>query len=657
MHTPSCVLISTLLMIANGFIVRGPSTPLVAPLGSSLVLPCYTDKPLPVKGLEVEWRRTDSETLVHLYQYGESRPEAQQQDYQDRAHFFTDQIQHGNFSLRLDNLTAEDEGNYTCKVYSQQDSGETEVHIKDVERLLVSGSSRSISAYAGDDVTLNCSIDSHIKPEHIEEVSWRKTDEDEDILVLLYLNNKAFPDSSDLQYRDRVEFFTDEIPKGNFSLRLKSVRTEDKGVYMCHVFAGVLSANSTVVLEQLGFSVSHIIILILCISASGSALLLWFPIYFRSQNTDSAAKPVRTLGFLHVFLPNIMMFVAFVLWGVTEGILYETIFCCALYILRPLMVINVAPYLKKISEFCLQSEFVIFMLVYFSVLLSRAWRNIVHYEGSEKIMIISVFGVVILLCVIFIIYLFTKNKKMPCHGEICKWMWGKVTDVAYFSFFILPSLQISLLFIAFGVATGGFIVSMIVPLFFFLSFSCLVGINKKKSYSNLLNIISWLIFMFIMTAVTVYFYSTSLKHEKDAVGWTCTAVFLQLLWMIAVYIQLDLGLTLTFKKVLYVFGSVVVVLLNSVTLMTELILKTVNGERAVGDLRVVLFSSESVFAFSLLILAMFEAWISDIKCRQCCQRAERTDDIPDTGLNQNQDSQNAAASDEASASGSNQNQN
>ncbi len=102
----------------------------------------------------------------------------------------------------------------------------------------------------GEDVTLNCSVDSHITPEHIEEVSWKKTDED--ILVLLYQNNETLPDSSDDRYRDRVEFFTAEIPKGNFSLRLKSVRTEDKGVYMCQVFAGGLSANATVVLEQLG---------------------------------------------------------------------------------------------------------------------------------------------------------------------------------------------------------------------------------------------------------------------------------------------------------------------------------------------------------------------------------------------------------------------
>ncbi|XP_016333358.1 butyrophilin-like protein 2, partial [Sinocyclocheilus anshuiensis] len=194
------------------------------------------------EGLEVEWRRPDSETLVHLYQDGESQTEAQQQDYQDRAQFFTEEIQHGNFSLRLDDLRAEDEGQYTCTVHSQQDSGENVVEIKvvcnvyiqqesgetvvqinvDAERLLVSGSSRSISASVGEDVTLNCSIDSHITLADIEEVSWKKTDEDEDIMVLLFQDQVDLPEASDEQYRDRVEFFSDEIPKLNFSLRLKS---------------------------------------------------------------------------------------------------------------------------------------------------------------------------------------------------------------------------------------------------------------------------------------------------------------------------------------------------------------------------------------------------------------------------------------------------
>ncbi|KAI2666788.1 Butyrophilin-like protein 2 [Labeo rohita] len=239
--------------------VHGPSGPLVAPLGSSVVLPCSVDQLLSVKDLEVEWRRTDSDTLVHLYQDGETQTGVQQEDYQDRAHFFTEEIQSGNFSLRLDNLRAEDEGRYTCTVQNQEETGETVVEIKvdGVEHLRVSGSSRSISASAGEDVTLKCSVDSHITLEDIEEVSWMKTDEDEDIMVLLYQNNEALPEASDERYRDRVEFFTDEIPKGNFSLRLKSVRTEDKGVYMCEVSAGGLSANTTVELERLGLIVQN----------------------------------------------------------------------------------------------------------------------------------------------------------------------------------------------------------------------------------------------------------------------------------------------------------------------------------------------------------------------------------------------------------------
>ncbi len=86
-------------------------------LGSSLVLNFYSVKPLQMEDMKVEWRRKDTKALVHLYQDGESRP---QQDYKKRAHFFTDQIQHGNFSLHLDKLRAEDAGEYICRVYSKQ---------------------------------------------------------------------------------------------------------------------------------------------------------------------------------------------------------------------------------------------------------------------------------------------------------------------------------------------------------------------------------------------------------------------------------------------------------------------------------------------------------------------------------------------------------
>uniref|UniRef100_A0A671S7R1 Ig-like domain-containing protein n=1 Tax=Sinocyclocheilus anshuiensis TaxID=1608454 RepID=A0A671S7R1_9TELE len=83
----------------SGLTVHGPPGSLVAPLGSSVVLPCYVDELLSVEGLEVEWRRPDSETLVHLHS----------------ARLFTAEIPKGNFSLRLKSIRTEDKGVYMCE--------------------------------------------------------------------------------------------------------------------------------------------------------------------------------------------------------------------------------------------------------------------------------------------------------------------------------------------------------------------------------------------------------------------------------------------------------------------------------------------------------------------------------------------------------------
>uniref|UniRef100_A0A8C1LQH0 Ig-like domain-containing protein n=1 Tax=Cyprinus carpio TaxID=7962 RepID=A0A8C1LQH0_CYPCA len=569
MHPPNCVLMSVLLMIADGLIVHGPSGPLVAPLGSSVVLLCYVNELSVMEDLEVEWTRTDSETLVHLYQDGESRPESQQQEYRDRAHFFTDQIQHGNFSLRLDNLRAEDEGRYTCRVHSQQDSGETVVQIKYVERLLVSGSDEFMSV--GEDVTLSCSVDSHITPEHIEEVSWRKTDGD--ILVLLFQNNKTLPDSSDEQYRDRAELFTAEIPKGNFSLRLKSVRTEDKGVYMCLVFAGGLSANATVVLERLGFSVLHVMVLILCISASGSALLLCYLIYCRSH------EKVLRLQVLLVFCPNMNLFFAFILWGFAEGSMHETVSCCTLYFTRPLMLFWAAPYLKD-----------------FPVLLRRTWSTIVQYTEGDKAMITALFVLMLLLCLIKVIKGITKIivEKKSSNVETRERINHVLEGWDLLSCRVLPLLQFILVFYSFGAAKRAFFVTGALPLIVMLSdqewyLTCL------RFCSDWIGKVIRLVIMLVVNAALfplLFLYFKTLENEKDRFALVCMVGLFQVLSMIRFsYDYLDFPRV----HILYLFGAVVLVLVNSTVLMTELILQAVNGERTVEDLRMVIFPSECLF--------------------------------------------------------------
>ncbi|XP_052393333.1 uncharacterized protein LOC127941912 [Carassius gibelio] len=627
LHTYMCV--AALFMICEGFLVKGPSGSLVVPLGSSVVLPCYVDEPLPLKGLKVIWIRTDANTLVHVFQDYDSRPEAQYQDYHARAHFFSDEVKHGNFSLRLDNVRAEDKGFYRCKVYTDQESEETLVQIKSVEHLMVSGSDHPVSASVGEDVTLNCSVDSHIPPEEIDEVSWRKTDKNENIQVLVFEKNKIIP--SDERYRRRAEFFTAEIPKGNFSLRLKSVRTEDKGVYMCQVFAGNFSANATVELEQLGFSVLHIIVLILCIAASGSALLLSVPWCINLKHRSSNTSKALSLQMSVVTVPNLFMFFAFLFWGVIEGFLSETVACCAHYFLRPLLLLWTAPHSEHfpgsretVVHCIIHLQYSLFTNVVHSVLFKSFWEKSLSYEESDRVLITILFGIMILICIVNIVFLLAeliKYKDVRIHVVL-----DLVSDIGHD---VLPPLQLIFLFYAFGAARRALFVLGVFPLFLTLTRydwnkAC---VEKLQCLHSGARRAAWLGFMITVNGIMVYSYLIALEKEKDCVGWVCVAAFLQGLWGIVVLKHSFEDLDLPFRRVVYLIGSVGVVLVNSVALITELIMKVADGERAMEDMRKVVFSSECLFVSSVLLLIIFEPYIKELLQRFQREKAETSHDL------------------------------
>ncbi|KAI4872823.1 hypothetical protein NFI96_020813 [Prochilodus magdalenae] len=227
-----------------GLHVLGPSGPLTLEPGGSVMLPCYVEAPISLEGLEVEWMRTDSETLVHLFQDGESRPESQNQAYSGRASFFTEEVQRGNFSLLLTNLTTKDAGDYKCSVYRQQETGQI---LMTLEYLIVTGGHAEF-LYTRGNLTLNCAVASTIPT---EEVTWKKVDQE--TVVLVFQEGVIETGFTHERFRERVEFFgPKEILNGNFSLRLKDVRMEDKGLYRCEVSAGKLSAHTTVEILHLG---------------------------------------------------------------------------------------------------------------------------------------------------------------------------------------------------------------------------------------------------------------------------------------------------------------------------------------------------------------------------------------------------------------------
>ncbi|KAA0706181.1 hypothetical protein E1301_Tti021753 [Triplophysa tibetana] len=493
-----------------------------------------------------------------------------------------------------------------------------------VSFLIVSGSDQSLSVYVGEDVTLNCSVDSHIPPEDIEEVSWRKRVNDEHITVLLYENNKTLLDASDERYRDRVEFFSDEIHRGNFSLRLKRVRTEDKGLYMCQVFAGPFSQNTTVILEQLGFSSLHIIVLILCISACGSALLICSSIYCRSKNTDNSGR-LWKLQVSLVVCPNLCVFFAFLLWGVIEGFVNETVTCCALYILRPVMLFWAVRFLKYLQGthktwirfFNVPRELAVFTIIVYSVFFAHGWKISAHDTSNERRGFQGFFYGSVVLLSLFI---------MIANISIFKLLFTSVFQELQIlsSFrFLNPAIL--------SVPGVQFLLAFCV--FFFQH------LNKFKVFQKTL-------ILFTMTLLdiplSIYSHHVLLEREKDYMGWISVISFIQALKMIVLFKfivhgvqrqqdnaeqrRASLGTTeIALPRCsvfVYMFGAVGLVLLNSAALMTELILKARNGERVIKDLRVIVFPSECVFVLFLLVLQMHAFWKVN-KTDNASQRHER----------------------------------
>ncbi|KAG7476617.1 hypothetical protein MATL_G00084780 [Megalops atlanticus] len=139
----SMLLLMLFAAISEGFSVHGPAEPLIVQLGESVMLPCSVDTPLPLEELEVEWKRTDSETMVHLFQDGDSRPESQDETYSGRAEFFADEIPKGNFSLLLVNVTRQDRGKYKCVVHTRQETREAYADLV-MEWLVVTGADEAV---------------------------------------------------------------------------------------------------------------------------------------------------------------------------------------------------------------------------------------------------------------------------------------------------------------------------------------------------------------------------------------------------------------------------------------------------------------------------------------------------------------------------------
>ncbi|MEQ2289644.1 hypothetical protein AMECASPLE_035321 [Ameca splendens] len=94
----------------------------------------WSQQPFDVRGLTVEWKFQD--VLVHRYRRLADYLDAQHQKYKGKTSLFYYEMTNGNISLKLTNVTKEDEGNYFCfvpKLCSQVRMGNITLHVDTID--------------------------------------------------------------------------------------------------------------------------------------------------------------------------------------------------------------------------------------------------------------------------------------------------------------------------------------------------------------------------------------------------------------------------------------------------------------------------------------------------------------------------------------------
>uniref|UniRef100_A0A8C1NIP9 Ig-like domain-containing protein n=1 Tax=Cyprinus carpio TaxID=7962 RepID=A0A8C1NIP9_CYPCA len=121
-----------MVKVAVSLTVVVPGDPIVAHVGSTVILPCWISPAENAEALEIRWYRHDQfNNPVLLYNHGKIQ-DVQEESYRNRSSLkpWSDQsggLKGGDVSLRLEKLTLQDEGSYHCYVSGDREYDSREV--------------------------------------------------------------------------------------------------------------------------------------------------------------------------------------------------------------------------------------------------------------------------------------------------------------------------------------------------------------------------------------------------------------------------------------------------------------------------------------------------------------------------------------------------
>ncbi|CAJ1069654.1 trichohyalin-like [Xyrichtys novacula] len=109
------VMLLTLINSCAGQRLIGSSQPIVALVGEDVVLPCYLDPAVDAYDMTLEWARPDlNPRYVLVRRYGEEAGFKKNPSYRGRSSMFSEEMKHGNISLKISKVKLSDEGGYRC---------------------------------------------------------------------------------------------------------------------------------------------------------------------------------------------------------------------------------------------------------------------------------------------------------------------------------------------------------------------------------------------------------------------------------------------------------------------------------------------------------------------------------------------------------------
>ncbi|XP_025759253.1 junctional adhesion molecule-like isoform X2 [Oreochromis niloticus] len=202
-----------------------------ATVGESVTLPCRA----PDNSIRaILWSRPDLEPkYILLYRDKQIDPEEQHPSFKSRVDLQDRQMEDGDVSLILKDVTINDSGTYECQVFMKgpNQRKRTADYIT-IINLTVVPDQKIFTAESGQNVTLPCRAPNISAP--IRAVEWFRLDQLEGH-VLMYREEQFVSFNQLPSFVNRVDLQDRRMKDGDVSLVLKDVTRNDTGTYQCYV--------------------------------------------------------------------------------------------------------------------------------------------------------------------------------------------------------------------------------------------------------------------------------------------------------------------------------------------------------------------------------------------------------------------------------------